>query len=69
MEAIESVGKNQSVEELLKVKICGECINNLTEVLFLVLVINLHSYRFGHQTTGGFKSPVQLNCEGLLCCH
>ena len=56
MEAIESVGKNRSVEELLKVRICEEH-NRLKCCLELVLVINLlHFNMFGHQITGSIKT-------------
>ena len=39
-------------------------------MLFVAPVCNLlHSYKFGHQITGGLKTPAQLNYEEFLICH
>ena len=54
MEAIESVGKNRSVEELLKVRILEEH-NRLKCCLELVINL-LHFNMFGHQITGSIKT-------------
>ena len=64
MEAIESVGKNRSVEELLKVRICEE--HNCLKCCFLYLSSTFFILMFGHQVTGSIKTLFQLNCEGFL---
>ena len=54
MEAIESVGKNRSVEELLKVRICEE--HNCLKCCFLYLSSTFFILMFGHQVTGSIKT-------------